>query len=43
VRADPLLPAELWGRRWPGDALRDGYRVYREAFGGAVRGWFRGQ
>jgi len=43
VRADPLLPAELCGRRWPGDALREGYRVYREAFGGAVRGWFREQ
>jgi phenylacetic acid degradation operon negative regulatory protein len=43
VRADPLLPAELCGRRWPGDALRDRYRVFRDAFGEAVRGWFRGQ
>jgi phenylacetic acid degradation operon negative regulatory protein len=43
VRADPLLPAELCGRRWPGDALRDGYRVFRDAFGSAVRGWFREQ
>jgi phenylacetic acid degradation operon negative regulatory protein len=43
VRADPLLPAELCGRRWPGDALRDRYRVYRGAFGEAVRVWFRGQ
>jgi phenylacetic acid degradation operon negative regulatory protein len=43
VRADPLLPAELCGRRWPGDALRDAYREYREAFGDAIRGWFRKQ
>jgi phenylacetic acid degradation operon negative regulatory protein len=41
VRADPLLPAELCGRKWPGDALRDGYRAYRSVFGDAVRGWFR--
>jgi phenylacetic acid degradation operon negative regulatory protein len=43
VRADPLLPAELCSRQWPGDALRAGYREYREAFGEAVRGWFRSQ
>jgi phenylacetic acid degradation operon negative regulatory protein len=43
VRADPLLPAELCGRRWPGDVLRDRYRTFREEFGEAVRGWFRGK
>jgi phenylacetic acid degradation operon negative regulatory protein len=43
VRADPLLPVELCGRRWPGELLRDGYRAYRSAFGEAVRGWFRKQ
>src|SRR5262245_60592188 len=43
VRADPLLPAELCGRKWPGEQLRDGYRVYRSAFAEAVRGWFREQ
>ena len=43
VRADPLLPAELCGRRWPGAPLRDAYREYREAFGDAIRGWFREQ
>jgi phenylacetic acid degradation operon negative regulatory protein len=43
VRADPLLPADLCGPRWPGAALRDGYRAYRAAFADAVRGWFRKQ
>jgi phenylacetic acid degradation operon negative regulatory protein len=43
IRADPLLPAELCGRTWPGPALRDRYRAYREAFADAVRGWFREQ
>jgi phenylacetic acid degradation operon negative regulatory protein len=43
IRADPLLPAELCGRRWPGDALRDAYRPFREAFADAVAGWFRGR
>jgi len=41
VRADPLLPAELCGAKWPGDALRDGYRSYQSAFSAAVRDWFR--
>ena len=41
VRADPLLPAELCGRDWPGDALRDVYREYQAAFSVAVRDWFR--
>ena len=41
VRADPLLPAELCGRSWPGGALRDAYGDYRAAFAVAVRDWFR--
>jgi len=41
VRADPLLPAELCGRTWPGGALRDEYSAYRSAFADAVRDWFR--
>lgn len=41
VRADPMLPAELCGPDWPGPALRDAYRDYRQAFGAAVREWFR--
>ena len=41
VRGDPLLPAELCGRDWPGGALRDAYGEYRSAFAGAVRDWFR--
>jgi phenylacetic acid degradation operon negative regulatory protein len=41
VRADPLLPAELCGRDWPGGALRDAYGEYRTAFARAVRDWFR--
>jgi phenylacetic acid degradation operon negative regulatory protein len=43
VRADPLLPAELCGKQWPGDALRVAYLEYQSAFGNAVRGWFRSQ
>jgi phenylacetic acid degradation operon negative regulatory protein len=40
VRADPLLPTELVGLDWPGDALRAAYREYQAAFSGAVRDWF---
>ena len=43
VRADPLLPAELCGKQWPGDALRVAYREYQSVFGNAVREWFRGR
>jgi phenylacetic acid degradation operon negative regulatory protein len=41
VRADPLLPAELCERDWPGDPLRTTYRAYQSAFSKAVREWFR--
>ena len=41
VRADPLLPAELCGSGWPGDALRRAYREYQSAFGATARQWFR--
>ena len=41
VRADPLLPAELCGPDWPGDALRVAYRNFQRAFSDAVREWFR--
>src|SRR6185437_1306074 len=41
VRADPLLPAELCERNWPGDRLRSTYREYQSAFSKAVREWFR--
>ena len=37
VRADPLLPVELCGRDWPGDALRVAYRAYEAAFSASVR------
>ena len=40
VRADPLLPVELCGPNWPGDALRRAYRDYQSTFSGAVRDWF---
>ena len=43
VRADPLLPPELCGAGWPGDALRNAYRDYQAAFSEAVRDWFRKQ
>ena len=41
VRADPLLPAELCERDWPGADLRGTYREYQSAFSAAVRDWFR--
>jgi phenylacetic acid degradation operon negative regulatory protein len=41
VRADPLLPTALLPRPWPGEQLRVAYANYRDAFGGAVRTWFR--
>jgi phenylacetic acid degradation operon negative regulatory protein len=41
VRADPLLPAPLLPPAWPGDALRDAYRAYRESFAAASAAWFR--
>jgi phenylacetic acid degradation operon negative regulatory protein len=41
VRADPLLPAALLPRAWPGEQLRVAYSDYRDAFGAAVREWFR--
>jgi phenylacetic acid degradation operon negative regulatory protein len=43
VRADPLLPVELCGDDWPGDALRSAYREYQLTFSGALRDWFRKQ
>jgi phenylacetic acid degradation operon negative regulatory protein len=41
VRADPLLPPELCGPEWPGDALRRAYREYQSTFGATAREWFR--
>jgi phenylacetic acid degradation operon negative regulatory protein len=41
VRADPLLPAELCERNWPGGDLRAAYREYQAAFSSVVREWFR--
>ena len=41
VRSDPLLPPELCGSDWPGDALRASYQEYQEAFGATARQWFR--
>lgn len=41
VRADPLLPIELCGSGWPGDALRRAYYDYQVAFDETARKWFR--
>ena len=41
VRADPLLPEELCGSGWPGDALREAYRDYQVTFDKTARQWFR--
>lgn len=37
--ADPLLPRELWPRRWPGDALRAEYDRYDTAYRGVLAHW----
>lgn len=37
--ADPLLPRELWPRRWPGDALRADYERYDTAYRGVLARW----
>ena len=41
IRADPLLPRELCGARWPGEPLRAAYRDYQATFAAALRDWFR--
>jgi phenylacetic acid degradation operon negative regulatory protein len=37
--ADPLLPRELLGRRWPGDALRADYDRYDAAYKALLGEW----
>jgi phenylacetic acid degradation operon negative regulatory protein len=37
--ADPLLPRELLGRRWPGDALRADYDRYDSAYKALLGEW----
>ena len=37
--ADPLLPRELLGRRWPGDALRADYERYDAAYKALLGEW----
>lgn len=41
LQLDPLLPAELTGDRWPGHALRSGYRRFDRAFKRRMNGAFR--
>ena len=43
IRRDPLLPPELSGAGWPGNALRSAYARYQAAFAAAVTEWFNGQ
>lgn len=40
LQADPLLPAELLPRRWPGPALREDYDRYDAAYRAVLRDWF---
>jgi phenylacetic acid degradation operon negative regulatory protein len=40
LRADPLMPAELCPRPWPGSLLRKSYLRYERSFSAAVRAWF---
>jgi phenylacetic acid degradation operon negative regulatory protein len=41
LQLDPLLPVELTGDRWPGHALRGGYRRFDRAFKRRMNGAFR--
>ncbi len=41
--ADPLLPAALLPRGWPGAALREEYERYDAAFKAGWRAWFQAQ
>lgn len=41
LQLDPLLPVELTGDRWPGHALRSGYRRFDRAFKRRMNGAFR--
>ena len=41
LRADPLLPAELCPRPWPGSLLRKSYARYERSFSAVVRAWFQ--
>lgn len=40
LQSDPLLPAELLPRRWPGSALRSDYDRYDAAYRAVLRTWF---
>jgi phenylacetic acid degradation operon negative regulatory protein len=40
-QSDPLLPAELLPRRWPGAALREEYDRFDAAYRAVLREWFR--
>jgi phenylacetic acid degradation operon negative regulatory protein len=40
LQADPLLPAELLPKGWPGDALRNDYDRYDTAYRAVLRTWF---
>jgi phenylacetic acid degradation operon negative regulatory protein len=40
LQADPLLPAELLPRGWPGPALRAEYDRYDAAYRSTLRSWF---
>ena len=40
-QADPLLPRELWPRRWNGEALRRDYDKFDAAYRSVLRQWWR--
>ena len=42
LQLDPLLPVEFTGDRWPGHALRNGYRRFDRAFKRRMNSAFRG-
>jgi phenylacetic acid degradation operon negative regulatory protein len=41
LQADPLLPAELLPRVWPGDAIRTEYDRFDAGYRAVLRSWFR--
>lgn len=42
LQADPLLPRELWPRRWNGERLRADYERFDEAYRRVLREWWGG-
>ncbi|MHB1486539.1 MAG: PaaX family transcriptional regulator C-terminal domain-containing protein [Acidimicrobiales bacterium] len=42
LATDPLLPPELLGPDWPGQAVRQAYDAYEKSFQSVLQGWLAG-